>query len=60
MLFREDIITATTNTCTLQEDLRWHTEWECNVLSRITAKEDTGTGDNTQIRGDGHCGAGIV
>ena len=42
MLFREDIITATTNTCTLQEDLRWHTEWECNVLSRITAKEDTG------------------
>ena len=42
MPFREDIITATTNTCTLQEDLRWHTEWECNVLSRITAKEDTG------------------
>ena len=41
MLFREDIITATTNTCTLQEDLRWHTEWECNVLSRIAAEART-------------------
>ena len=37
MLFREDIITATTNTCTLQEDLRWHTEWECDVLSPTCA-----------------------